>query len=272
MVAKSTVIIEENAVLRDGLKLLLEVQKYDVRVAVSNVGSLGELGDLPPNSLVILSWTHGTSVMETIKAIRASIADPQIIVLTRRNDMDTALDAIRGGASACLDASTSPEIFFKSLDLASCGLAAISLPTNPYQTSTAQTVAPAAAPRLHRGIEAPATISSTVGSDKDVGACPSFSLRETAVLQQLREGASNKLIARNLSLTEGTVKVHLKSILRKIRVQNRTQAAVWAMSQESFDVGVCPMQDGAVDGIEGWMSARTSMTPDNPTVPQVRIA
>jgi two-component system nitrate/nitrite response regulator NarL len=41
-------------------------------------------------------------------------------------------------------------------------------------------------------------------------------------------GSSNKIIARNLDITEATIKVHVKAILRKIRVANRTQAAVWA--------------------------------------------
>jgi two-component system nitrate/nitrite response regulator NarL len=63
---------------------------------------------------------------------------------------------------------------------------------------------------------------------------PAFSPREASILQLLREGAPNKLIARQLSLTEATVKVHLKSILRKIRVNNRTQAAVWAMGQPTI--------------------------------------
>jgi Bacterial regulatory proteins, luxR family len=42
------------------------------------------------------------------------------------------------------------------------------------------------------------------------------------------EGASNKIIARKLVITESTVKVHMKAILRKLRLQNRTQAAIWA--------------------------------------------
>ena len=44
----------------------------------------------------------------------------------------------------------------------------------------------------------------------------------------LMQGASNKVIARNLVITESTVKVHMKAILRKLRLQNRTQAAIWA--------------------------------------------
>jgi DNA-binding CsgD family transcriptional regulator len=54
--------------------------------------------------------------------------------------------------------------------------------------------------------------------------------REVAVLTQLIRGDSNKRIARNLGITEATVKVHLKSLMRKIGVTNRTQAAMWATS------------------------------------------
>jgi two-component system nitrate/nitrite response regulator NarL len=47
-------------------------------------------------------------------------------------------------------------------------------------------------------------------------------------------GSSNKVIAHNLAIAEATVKVHIKSILRKIRARNRTQAAIWAVSNLSF--------------------------------------
>jgi two-component system, NarL family, nitrate/nitrite response regulator NarL len=59
---------------------------------------------------------------------------------------------------------------------------------------------------------------------------PSIALsrRETVILRTLTEGASNKVIARKLVITESTVKVHMKAILRKLRLQNRTQAAMWA--------------------------------------------
>jgi two-component system, NarL family, nitrate/nitrite response regulator NarL len=55
-----------------------------------------------------------------------------------------------------------------------------------------------------------------------------LSNRELAILRTLMEGASNKTIARRLVITEATVKVHMKAILRKLRLQNRTQAAIWA--------------------------------------------
>jgi two-component system, NarL family, nitrate/nitrite response regulator NarL len=55
-----------------------------------------------------------------------------------------------------------------------------------------------------------------------------LSRREMVILRTLTEGASNKVIARKLVITESTVKVHMKAILRKLRLQNRTQAAMWA--------------------------------------------
>jgi len=51
-----------------------------------------------------------------------------------------------------------------------------------------------------------------------------------AILRCLIEGNSNKSIARKIDIAEATVKVHVKAILRKIRVQNRTQAAIWGMN------------------------------------------
>jgi two-component system nitrate/nitrite response regulator NarL len=55
-----------------------------------------------------------------------------------------------------------------------------------------------------------------------------LSAREAQILNCLREGAPNKVIARKLDITEATIKVHVKAILRKIGATNRTQAAMWA--------------------------------------------
>jgi two-component system nitrate/nitrite response regulator NarL len=63
---------------------------------------------------------------------------------------------------------------------------------------------------------------------------PRLSSREIAILRCIVEGASNKVIARRFDITEGTVKVHVKAILRKIRAGNRTQAAIWAMNHASL--------------------------------------
>jgi two-component system, NarL family, nitrate/nitrite response regulator NarL len=55
-----------------------------------------------------------------------------------------------------------------------------------------------------------------------------FSNREQTILDLLMQGSSNKRIARQLNIAEPTVKVHIKTILRKLGFSNRTQAAIWA--------------------------------------------
>ncbi|WP_348981044.1 LuxR C-terminal-related transcriptional regulator [Azospirillum sp. TSO5] len=75
-------------------------------------------------------------------------------------------------------------------------------------------------------------ISITSGTTQDslrVGN-HSISPRELQLLQRLMVGDSNKVIAHKIGITEATVKVHLKSLLRKIGATNRTQAAIWAMN------------------------------------------
>jgi two-component system nitrate/nitrite response regulator NarL len=68
-----------------------------------------------------------------------------------------------------------------------------------------------------------------------------LSPREKSIMHCLIEGDSNKSIARKIDIAEATVKVHVKAILRKIRVQNRTQAAIWGMNNGSL---VRPINDG----------------------------
>ena len=62
-----------------------------------------------------------------------------------------------------------------------------------------------------------------------------LSHREMGILRCLMQGEPNKIIARQFDITEATVKVHIKAILRKICVRNRTQAAVWAHNHSGSD-------------------------------------
>ena len=71
-----------------------------------------------------------------------------------------------------------------------------------------------------------------------------LSNRESDILRCLIDGSSNKAIARRLAITESTVKVHMKSLLRKLNAANRTQAAIWGM-EAGFGSG---LDTGNVDG------------------------
>ena len=71
----------------------------------------------------------------------------------------------------------------------------------------------------------------TIGSALAVGTATHLSDREQQVLLCVARGESNKTIARSCSITEATVKAHVKAILRKIALRNRTQAALWAVEK-----------------------------------------
>ncbi len=82
--------------------------------------------------------------------------------------------------------------------------------------------------------ESGSTLTSAEGGDGGMNGVSSLrkltlSEREVQILDGLVKGYANKVIARTCDISEATVKVHMKSILRKIRVANRTQAAVWAL-------------------------------------------
>jgi DNA-binding CsgD family transcriptional regulator len=89
------------------------------------------------------------------------------------------------------------------------------------------------APRDEREKAPPiATENAFIATESTIA--PQLSPREKSILRCLVEGDSNKCIARKIDIAEATVKVHVKAILRKIRVQNRTQAAVWGMKNGSL--------------------------------------
>jgi two-component system nitrate/nitrite response regulator NarL len=78
------------------------------------------------------------------------------------------------------------------------------------------------------------TANRTALSAIGIEPVPRLSTRERCILRCMVEGDSNKAIARKIDISEATVKVHVKAILRKIRLNNRTQAAIWAMNNSTL--------------------------------------
>jgi two-component system, NarL family, nitrate/nitrite response regulator NarL len=127
------------------------------------------------------------------------------VVLANNFVVDALRDAMNAGADGYLMKDVSPEALLQSLELVMLGEKVF--PTN-------------LAAMLLNLDSTPSPMNSIRG----------LSPREQEILQALVTGASNKLIAIKLGITEATVKVHLKTLLRKIDVNNRTQAAIWAMN------------------------------------------
>jgi two-component system nitrate/nitrite response regulator NarL len=139
-----------------------------------------------------------------LRALRDAFPTARIVVLADDLSVDVLRLAMGGGADGFLIKTVSPEALIQSLQL-------ILLGEKVFPTNLAA---------LLLDMNAVSPQHSVRG----------LSPREQEILQALVTGASNKLIAIRLGITEATVKVHLKTLLRKLDVNNRTQAAIWAMN------------------------------------------
>lgn len=155
-------------------------------------------------------------VLEVVRQVRERSPETRIVALADQFDLGFVQVAHEAGVNGfCLTAG-GHEVLIKSLELIMLGESVL-----PAAVLRAILDAPAESRNqpLHDNTTEPKLPAPTT--------CK-LSAREAEVLSCLREGSPNKIIARQFDVTEATVKVHVKAILRKIGVANRTQAAMWA--------------------------------------------
>jgi two-component system nitrate/nitrite response regulator NarL len=196
MTSSRTILIEANRLFRQGLKHLLAGTRFAVEAEFSTTEQAIE--GAAASGLVIVG--EGGDLQQ----LRGAYPEARIVVLASDFAVDALRDAMNAGADGYLMKDVSPEALLQSLELVMMGEKVF--PTN------------LAAMLFDMNVTAPQ--HSVRG----------LSPREQEILQALVTGSSNKLIAIKLGITEATVKVHLKTLLRKIDVNNRTQAAIWAMN------------------------------------------
>jgi two-component system nitrate/nitrite response regulator NarL len=191
------VIIDRSALFRAGLVHILAGSRFRVRANCSSLSDLSENVLGAKHSVLLISLDEEkAAVMPQV----ASLTERglRVIVLTEQFRPEELVAAITAGAAGYfLKNEISPDVLVKSLELVLLG----------------GVIIPQGLTRRRRMM---------------LGACRN---REQTVLMQLTQGASNKHIARELNIAEATVKIHVKSLLSKIRVNNRTQAAMWAMNR-----------------------------------------
>jgi DNA-binding NarL/FixJ family response regulator len=193
----SVLIVDDHPVVRQGLRALLEVQD-DMTVA-------GEAGDGPtaislaeslrPDVVLLDLKLPGMDGVAVLRPLRA--AGLRVLVLTSATEPSAAAAAVRAGAAG---------VVYKDID-------------------------PAALVRAIRSVHdgnvllAPEAVGSLIrGSRADT-----LTAREREVLAGIADGKSNREIARLLRVSEKTVKAHVSAVLAKLGVQDRTQAAVYAV-------------------------------------------
>jgi two-component system nitrate/nitrite response regulator NarL len=184
---------------------------------VSTVASVNEIPaeHLEHAALVIVGVSAGMDkTIAAIRRLRHILPEAKLFMVADGSDRCDSQVLLSNGADGCILDVTSREVLLKSLDLALLQqrLIVIGHSGRVDQGSS-----------LSRGGESSTLYHNEFGGDIRL------SDRERQILACLARGESNKGIARHCYLAETTVKAHLKAILRKIGVQNRTQAAVWAI-------------------------------------------
>ena len=144
---------------------------------------------------------------ETLAALRAGFPNSRIVVLASELSAERLKAAMAAGADGCLMKDLSADALIQSLHLVMMGEKVF--PTHLAALLISGRINTRAFDR-----PAPAGLSAT----------------RAQIVRRLVIGDSNKVVANHLNITEATVKVHLKSLLRKINANNRTQAAIWAMN------------------------------------------
>jgi two-component system nitrate/nitrite response regulator NarL len=168
--------------------------------------------------LVIIEANQNTGrVLEVIRQVKERSPETWIVALADQFDLSFVQTAHEAGVNGfCLTAS-GPEVLIKSLELVMLGESIL-----PFEVVRSI---------MERALQAgnqPVQDDCVAGSKmSELTACK-LSVREAEILGCLTKGEPNKVIARRLDITEATIKVHVKAILRKIGASNRTQAAMWA--------------------------------------------
>jgi len=203
-------VIDDHPLFRKGVGQLIAMVPHLELVGEASSGEQGvaKARELDPDLILLDLHMAGMSGIETLKAIRDSGLDCRVVILTVSDNADDLVAAIRTGADGYLLKDMEPEDLLAAID----------------ETLNGRTVI---SDRLN-GLLARAIREEAAAKQRDAAALTD---REREILQGLAHGLSNKLIARSLEITEATVKVHVKNLLKKLGFRSRLEAAVWAVGR-----------------------------------------
>ena len=209
----SVVIADDHAVVRRGLRTFLELQD-DVEVvgeAADGGEAVAAVDRLGPDVVLIDLVMPGVDGIEAIRRIRERRPATRVIVLTSFVDDDKLFPAVRAGAAGYLLKDVQPQEIVAAIRAVHAGESLLH---------------PAAAARLMAEVAAD-------GERRDPHA--RLTAREREVLALVARGLPNKLIARELGVSEKTVKTHVSNVLGKLDLTDRTQAALYAVREGLVD-------------------------------------
>ncbi|MBI4311472.1 MAG: response regulator transcription factor [Chloroflexi bacterium] len=201
-------LVDDQPLFRNGVASLLRARGHQV---AAEAGNGREALDLLRHGLpdVILMDIRMPEMggLEATRHIKAQYPDAKIVILTASDDEQDLFEAVKSGASSYLLKDLEAARFFAALEAIHAGEAI--LPSR-------------LAGRLLEEFRSQAT---RTGAPEEESL---LSLREQEVLAVVAEGMTNKEVADRLSITDNTVKYHMKNILGKLHLQNRAQVVAWA--------------------------------------------
>ena len=195
-------VIDDHTIVRNGLTQLIQ---SDPELVVIGTAPDGEAGVVlcvehrPDVALMDLSMP-GIGGIEATRRIATEAPDVQVVVLTSFMDREQIVDALASGAIGYLVKDAEPEELLRGIHAAARG-------ESPIDSRAARTM---------------------LGAQHAPDPLDVLTERERQVLSLVSEGLPNKQIARRLEISEKTVKAHLTSAFRAIRVDDRMQAGMWA--------------------------------------------
>lgn len=208
----SILLVDDHPLLRKGLTQLIELED-DLEVvgeAANGAQGLALAQELDPDLIILDLNMQGMDGLETLRAMRAADVTSRIIMLTVSDNDEDVVTAISYGADGYLLKDMDPEQILEKIKQAVTGKMVIS----DKLTSI-----------LAQAIRKPDT-------SQKASLLNSLTSREFEILKQIAKGLSNKLIARELDISDGTVKVHVKHLLKKLGLRSRVEAAVWMINQQ----------------------------------------
>ena len=206
-------LIDDHTLFRVGLEGLLSTRGIEILASVNTgIDSVELVKKLNPDIVLLDMRMPGIDGLGVLSMLRDAYDTLPVVMLTTSTDETDLVTSLKNGAQGYLLKDMEPdELVIALRDI----------------VNGKTVVAPDLAPILARAVQG----KSETNDDIDDSPFTSLTPRETEILGLLAEGLSNKGIARNLGISDGTVKLHVKAILRKLEVHSRVEAAVMAVKQ-----------------------------------------
>lgn len=206
-------LIDDHTLFRSGVRLLLQRQPDFEVVAEAGDGVEGikRAKELKPDVVLLDLNLPGLSGLETLQLLTQDLPTCAVIILTVSEEADELGQALRDGARGYLVKNIDADVLTSAIRRAAAGESVIA------ESMTAKLV------EQFRG---QATLAAQAPGQ---GERHRLTARETQIVQCLARGASNKVIARELDVSESTVKIHVQNVLKKLNLTSRVQVAVYAV-------------------------------------------